>query len=228
MIDLHTHTLFSDGQLLPSELVYRAKKKGYTAIGLTDHTDESNLDFVIPRIVKISKILTKCYSIRVIPGCELSYVPPELIQKTAQKAKKLGAKLIIVHGETVSETVPPGTNLCAVKCKGLVDILAHPGVTSEKEVQLAKKNNVCLEITTRKNHLMTNRHVAILSKKVGAKIIINTDTHSPEDLMSTELALTILKNAGLSKQDFLQMQKNAFDIIRRKSLNRGGGCQGNG
>ena len=56
MIDLHTHTLFSDGVLLPSELVYRAKFKGYKAIALTDHVDYSTYDYVIPRIIKVSKI----------------------------------------------------------------------------------------------------------------------------------------------------------------------------
>ncbi|MBU2567479.1 MAG: PHP domain-containing protein, partial [Elusimicrobia bacterium] len=45
MIDLHTHTLFSDGELLPSELVYRAKVNGYSAICLADHADISIMDF---------------------------------------------------------------------------------------------------------------------------------------------------------------------------------------
>ncbi|HEY3347739.1 MAG TPA: PHP domain-containing protein, partial [Nitrospirota bacterium] len=47
MIDLHTHTLFSDGVLIPAELVRRAEVKGYEAIGLTDHADSSNIDFIV-------------------------------------------------------------------------------------------------------------------------------------------------------------------------------------
>ena len=52
MIDLHTHTLFSDGGLVPSELVRRAEVIGYTAIALTDHADISTLDFIIPRVIE--------------------------------------------------------------------------------------------------------------------------------------------------------------------------------
>jgi len=37
MIDLHTHSLFSDGELIPSELVSRAAAAGYRAIAITDH-----------------------------------------------------------------------------------------------------------------------------------------------------------------------------------------------
>ncbi len=50
MIDLHTHSLFSDGVLVPSELVRRAVMKGYEVIAITDHADASNLDFTIPRV----------------------------------------------------------------------------------------------------------------------------------------------------------------------------------
>jgi histidinol phosphatase-like PHP family hydrolase len=40
MIDLYTHTLFSDGVLSPSERVYSAKKYGYTGIAITDYVDD--------------------------------------------------------------------------------------------------------------------------------------------------------------------------------------------
>ena len=79
MIDLHTHTLFSDGVLLPSELVYRAKFKGYKTIALTDHVDYSTYDYVIPRIIKVAEILQEQYEIQVIPGVEITYVPPKLM-----------------------------------------------------------------------------------------------------------------------------------------------------
>ncbi len=56
MIDLHTHTVFSDGELIPSELVRRAEVIGCRAIALTDHVDSSNIDFVVPRIVDVSRV----------------------------------------------------------------------------------------------------------------------------------------------------------------------------
>ena len=67
MIDLHTHSLLSDGELLPSELVRRAETAGYKAIAITDHSDASNLDFVIERIVNVCNEL-KGSGIPVIPG----------------------------------------------------------------------------------------------------------------------------------------------------------------
>jgi len=52
MIDLHTHTVFSDGELIPFELVRRAEAAGYSAMAITDHMDSSNIDLIIPRIIK--------------------------------------------------------------------------------------------------------------------------------------------------------------------------------
>lgn len=216
MIDLHTHTLFSDGELLPSELVWRAKVKGYQAIALTDHTDFSNLDLIIPRTIKIAQILTREYQIKVLPGVELTYVPPRLIPQAVKKVKSYkkdgGIKIIVVHGETTSEPVPKGTNRAAILAQ--VDILAHPGLISEEDCQLAKKNNVYLELTSRKNHCVTNGYLAKLAKKIGAKLVLNTDTHQPDNLLSDEEAKKLLQTIGLNDKDFQEMQNNAKELIK--------------
>jgi histidinol phosphatase-like PHP family hydrolase len=213
MIDLHTHSFFSDGSLIPSELVFRAKSKGYEAIAITDHIDLSNLDFIIPRIVKLSSILTSQYRIEVIPGAELTYVPPDLISQVADECRKLGAKIILVHGETTVEPVPSGTNRSALSSN--IDILAHPGRISGEEVELAKKNSIFLEITSRKGHSLTNQHVAVLAKEKGAKLIFNTDTHSPEDLINNGQVLEVIKRAGMGKEDLELMFDNSRSLIRK-------------
>ena len=215
MIDLHTHTLFSDGELLPSELVYRAKVKGYTVICLSDHVDFSNIDFVIPRIKRICSDLTNHYNILVVPGAEITYVPPKLIPLAVKKARSLGAKIVLVHGETTAETVPPGTNLSGILSGA--DILAHPGKISGQDVKLAKEKNVYLEITSRKGHRDTNLHVANLAKKYKTNMVFNTDTHSPENIITEKEIKKILKKANLKWNDFLEMQKNSVKIIERKN-----------
>lgn len=214
MIDLHTHTLFSDGVLLPSELVYRAKFKGYKAIAITDHVDYSTYDYVIPRIVRVSEILQSDYDIQVITGVEITYVPPKLIKDMVMKCKNLGAKIIVVHGQTVAETVPEETNRYAVSAG--IDVLAHPGHITKEDVLLAKENNVCLEITTRHGHNATNKEVASLAQECGAKLVFNTDSHSPEDLMDKWKIEKTLFDAGLSLKHFDIMQQNAADIINLK------------
>jgi histidinol phosphatase-like PHP family hydrolase len=211
MIDLHTHTLFSDGVLIPSELIYRAKSKGYKAIAITDHGDISTIDFIIPRITKAAKACSKNYGIKVIPGIELTYVPVKLMASMVKKARKLGAKIVVIHGQSPVEPVPPGTNKAGILAGA--DIIAHPGHITEEEVKLAKKKNVCLEITTRKGHNKTNRHVAALAKKCGTKLVLNTDTHYPENLLTLKKLKETLKMSGLKEIDYKTMQANAQKLI---------------
>ena len=207
MIDLHTHSIFSDGEFIPAELVRRAEYVGIKCIGITDHGDSSNIDFIVPRIVAVAEELDKALNIKVIPGIEITHVPPSLIAVNAKKARSLGARVIIAHGETIAEPVAPHTNSAALKAD--IDILAHPGLITEEEVLLALEKGICLEISARKGHSLTNGHVARLAQKTGAKLVVNTDTHSPGDLISAGMALKVVIGAGLTEKDFDLMQKNA-------------------
>lgn len=198
MIDLHTHTTFSDGELIPSELVRRAEVKGYTAIGLTDHVDFTNIEYVLSSIFK-AKYLEEVLNMKILAGVELTHVPPEKLDEIVTLARRLGAELVVVHGETPVEPVRPGTNLAAIRAG--VDILAHPGFLTIQEADLARDNNVCLEITSRLGHNITNGHVVRMAVEAGAKMVVDTDTHSPEDLIDTDRAIQIAIGAGLTPEE---------------------------
>ena len=213
MIDLHSHSIFSDGELIPSELARRAEARGLSAIAITDHGDLSNLDFIIPRIVAVAKQLNPVLSIRIIPGIEITHVPPGLIKDTIAKARDLGASIVIVHGETIAEPVAPGTNAAAIAAGA--DILAHPGLISEEDVMAARDGGVLLEITARKGHSLTNGHVARLAQQCGAKLVINTDSHGPGDLIDAGIAERIVRGAGLDRSVFDDMQRNAALLIEK-------------
>lgn len=196
MIDFHTHSFLSDGVLGPSELVRRAHVRGYRAIGLTDHVDGANLDLVVPRIVKVAGELNHFQDTVVIPGFEITHAPPGQIAELAAEGRKLGAVLVVAHGESPVEPVAPGTNRSAIEAR--VDILAHPGFLSEEEARLAAKHGVFLEITARSGHSLTNGHVARLARETGARLVINTDSHAPDDLITADRALQVLIGAGLT------------------------------
>lgn len=217
MIDFHTHTLFSDGELIPSELVRRAVCQGYRAIGLTDHVDGSNLAHVIENIVRVAGDLNRYQECMVIPGVEITHAPPEQIGRLVTEARRLGALIVVVHGETIVEPVCPGTNQAAIHAKA--DILAHPGLISEHDARLAAENGVRLEISSRGGHSLTNGHVAKLAIKKGALMSIDTDSHSPRDLITREKAHNVLLGAGLGiEQANMVMQMNNDLMLKIRAL----------
>lgn len=210
MIDLHTHSLFSDGVLVPSELVRRALMKGYEVIAITDHADASNLDFAIPRVAAACKELTKRWKITALPGIELTHIPPETFANLTERARSLGAVVVVAHGETLVEPVHPGTNRAAIEAR--VDILAHPGLITKEEAELAVRNGVYLEISSRKGHSLSNGHVARIAGETGAKLVIDTDTHEPGDLITDDFAQNVLSGAGLSKGRIAEVLKNCHEL----------------
>ena len=213
MIDLHTHSILSDGELIPSELARRAEVAGYRVIAITDHGDHSNLDFIIPRLLNVCQKLQDAWAIRVIPGIELTHIPPAYIYDLAVEARNHGAKIIVVHGETIVEPVVAGTNMAALKSP--IDILAHPGLITEEEAMMAAKNSICLEITTRKGHSLTNGHVLSMARQSKAPLVLNTDSHAPHDLVSKEMARKIALGAGMNEEEAEIMFRNSEALVKK-------------
>ena len=210
MIDLHTHSLFSDGVLVPSELVRRAVMKGYEVIAITDHGDSSNLDFTIPRVAAACKELNRRWKIIALPGIELTHIPPETFAELTQKARSLGAAIVVAHGETLVEPVHPGTNRAAIEAG--VDILAHPGLITKEEAELAARKGVHLEISSRKGHSLSNGYVAKMAAQAGAKLVIDSDTHEPGDLITSEFAEIVLRGAGLAADQIAVVFRNSKEL----------------
>jgi putative hydrolase len=205
MIDLHVHTLMSDGALLPTELVRRLEVMGYRAVALTDHVDAGNLEGVIAAGRRVAESLNGVQGVKVIPGVELTHCPPAIIGELTSRARALGAGLVVVHGESPVEPVAPGTNRAAIEAG--VDVLAHPGMITPDEAALAATRGVALELTTRGGHNLTNGHVARVALAAGAPLVVNSDAHSPGDLMTPERARLTALGAGLSEDQYQESRR---------------------
>jgi putative hydrolase len=213
MIDLHTHTYLSDGMLGPAEITRRAEQAGYRAIGLTDHADASNLDDIISALVRFSRETQPFVKIRIIPGVELTHVPPGQVNGLVRRARQLGARLVALHGETICEPVALGTNRAGIEAG--VDILAHPGLISEEETRLAAENGVHLELSARYSHGLGNGRVARLAREVGASLVIGSDAHAPGDILTPENRERVAFGAGLTSEELERVNKTMISLVER-------------
>ena len=150
-----------------------------------------------------------------IPGVEITHVPPSKIDKVAKLARKYGAEWIVVHGETVTEPVAPGTDRASVE-NPEIDLLGHPGFITMEEAQMAADNGVILEVTGRAGHNITNGHVVNMARAVGAKMVIDSDTHQPDNLMDEASARVVARGAGMTDEEVeLAINVTPFEAIRR-------------
>ena len=135
MIDLHMHTIFSDGSVLPEDLVNLAVENKLEAIAITDHDTTESLPFAQKAAAQKA---AEGHTLEIIPGIEVNtvwkdkeihvlgyYIDPEnqslkdviqhhrdsrviQIQEMAQKLK-LKAKLNITYEDIVGLASDSGT-----------------------------------------------------------------------------------------------------------------------
>ncbi|MDD5465336.1 MAG: histidinol phosphate phosphatase domain-containing protein [Candidatus Omnitrophica bacterium] len=214
MYNLHAHTFLSDGDLLPSEVAVRYQDKGYKVIAITDHADYSNIKQTAKAIVEFCKRWPKDSGIKVLPGIELTHLPPEQFKPLASLARKEGIKIIIAHGETPVEPVTKNTNHLALLAD--IDILAHPGLITDQDTRLAKERGIFLEITSRRGHKETNTHVINQARKFGAKLILNNDSHAPEDIITPEQLIKAGLDSGLTPVEIDAIYQNVKEFLTRR------------
>lgn len=207
MIDLHTHTVLSDGVLLPEELVRRCEVAGYRAVVVTDHVGLSNVQAVVEALVRLMESTRGLFTTRVLAGAELTHVHPRLAERTADAARKAGARHVVGHGESLVEPVPDGTNRAYIEAG--VDVLAHPGLITEADARLAADRGVLLEISGRSGHCFTNGHVLRMARETGAGLVFGTDAHHFRDLMDRETAEQVARGAGMTLQEVGEMFERA-------------------
>ena len=200
MYDFHTHTFLSDGVLAPIELIRRAHHIGYRVIAVTDHVGPGNMELVLKTLIEDCEAASRHWDILALPGVEITHAPKGEIDGLAREARALGARVVNVHGETVVEPVEPGTNLAAVGSTH-VDILAHPGLVTPEEAAIAARNGVFLEVSARRGHAFANGHVVRVARQAGASLVLDSDAHAPEDLLTREFAMNVAVGAGLEDED---------------------------
>jgi putative hydrolase len=213
MIDLHTHTLYSDGELIPTELWRRAQVMGYRYLGMTDHVDASNFEEVFRRLKVAADSLNGGDPPHLIPGLEFTHIPPPQIRDLVKRARDLGVPLIVLHGESLAEPVAPGTNRAALMVD--IDILAHPGLITPEEAALANDRGIFLEISARKGHSLANGHVVQVARAAGASLIVSTDGHAPGDLITRQQAERVALGAGLSASEVQGLFANVEALAKR-------------
>ena len=124
-VELHTHTLASDGIMEPDELVKRAKKRNYDAIVVTDHNTTTSCKTAIEKGKKAGVLVvpgiewTTFWGHIVISGgkCNVDWrsVNLENIDDKLAQAKKSGDLVTVAHPKR------PGTPFCS-ECRFLYNI----------------------------------------------------------------------------------------------------------
>lgn len=170
---------------------------------LKNSTQCSPFLFLLKEKQEVVYKLAVYYDMQIFFGVQLRHIPPALIEETVHFYRSFGIPFVGVYGETISDIVEKGTNFSAISAKA--DILFNPGLIDEECVQLAKENDVFLEISTHPKHAYTNAHIARLAQKYGAKLALGSSAQTLHDIHSPEMQKHILKGACIENHDSYEL-----------------------
>ncbi len=193
--DFHSHTFLTDGRASATDMWQEADVLGHKALAVTDHVALEDPRPLLDRLRQEASAW-EGEDLTTLIGVEVTMVTPRKIPDVVRAARRAGAEIVIVHGETPSNPVPAGTNRVAVELNE-VDVLAHPGFLTTEEAELAKAHDVILELTARALHMVTNGHVARTALEVGNDLVVDSDAHATDQLVSAHHARQVARGAGV-------------------------------
>jgi hypothetical protein len=123
VIDLHTHSVHSDGTQTPSELVQAARRSGVDVLGLTDHDVVDGWDSAATSAAEAG--------ITLVPGVELS-------TQIAGMSVHLLAYLVDPHDRTLVELMSTIRSHRSARFRRTVDLLVADGYALDYEEILAR------------------------------------------------------------------------------------------
>jgi histidinol phosphatase-like PHP family hydrolase len=86
---------------------------------------------------------------------------------------------------------------------------------NDEDAKLAQEKGVFLELTSRRGHRDTNGYVMEQALKFGAKLILNNDSHAPEDIIKPEELLQEGLNLGLTQKEIANIDQNITQFLQK-------------
>jgi len=208
--DLHCHSAWDGGDNSIEEIVAAAKKKGYSYIGIADHTkflkienglDEAALEKRNGHIDKLNHLLEKeGGDFRVLKGCEANIMADGSIDIDNRALAQLDFVIAGVHSSFGLNKDQMTRRIIRAMENPNVDIISHPTgrlLNRRGEYQAdfaaiceaAWRTGTVLEINSHPDRLDLNDLHIRYAKEHGVKMVIDTDAHNVGHLRFAEFGI---------------------------------------
>jgi len=217
--DLHVHTNATDGADTLKAMIDAVRQLGYEYVGISDHSRS----LLVARGLSVENLLKRKEEIRtlaketgfpilfgteceILTNGELDYpedVLRELDYVIAAIHSKLTAEADVMTERVVTAIKHPYVNILAHPFTGLVNRREPIQMDFETVAEQAAENNTALEINAFPDRLDLSGLRARLAKEKGAKLVINTDSHSINHLGFMRFGVGQARRGWLVPDDIL-------------------------
>lgn len=236
--DLHMHTTATDGRADAETMARAAQAAGLDYIAITDHSQAlamaGGLDEhrALEHAARIRALDERLEGVTVLAGIECDIRPDGTMDLADDCLAQLDLVIASVHSAfTLDESQMTDRILRAI-ANPYVDIIGHPTgrlilkrdgyrLHLERIFAAAAEAGVALEINSQVDRLDLDDGKARLAKECGARIVIDSDAHSPAGLGALRWGALTARRAWLEPADVLNTQPvDAFRASLRRNRRR--------
>lgn len=218
--DLHMHTKWSDGANTTEEMIRAAMKLGRQYIAITDHSKAEIIANgltearVTKHLAEIEKIQRKFPRIKILKGTECDILKDGKLDYPKSTLDKFDVIIGSVHRSfKMSKADQTKRYLKAIE-SGYLTAIGHPTgrrinerpafeFDIEKVSRAAEKAGVAMEINGQPGRLdLKDVHIRV-AKETGVKFMINSDSHTTDNMRFMELGIAQARRGWLEKKDVL-------------------------
>ena len=223
--DLHVHSKYSDGGNSIEELVDACRKKGYSYVAITDHSQSLKVarGLSVAELKKkkqeIDKINKSLKNFRILSGTEVDIDSNGKIDYKDEVLKEFDVVVAAIH-TGFKQSREQLTRRIIKACENkYVHIIAHLtgrlwgtreayDIDLDKILKVAKQTNTHLEINAFPQRLDLNDLHARQAKEMGVKLAISTDSHTVDQLEAIKFGISVARRGWLAKDDVI----NTFEV----------------
>lgn len=233
--DLHIHSTYSDGQNSIELIADRAKKLGYSYVGISDHSQSLHVARGLSvralkdKKKKILQLNQEYSDFVVLCGVEVDILADGRLDYPDEVLSNSDYVIGSVHVNTSMDYSQMTQRMLMAIKSGKIDILGHPtgrmfdvrdGLEFDIDAIMAAcaEYRVAMEISGYTKRLDLNDTLAAKAKTMGCLFACGTDAHYVDCLDSMKYAVWIAQRAWLSKKDIINCL--AVDDFREFIRNR--------
>ncbi|MEO8522635.1 MAG: PHP domain-containing protein, partial [Acidobacteriota bacterium] len=218
--DLHMHTTATDGRADAETMARAARASGLEYIAITDHSQAlamaGGLDEAraLAHARDVRALNGRIDGLTLLAGIECDIRPDGSMDLAEDCLAALDLVVASVHSALSQDPAQMTERLLAAIACPWVDILAHPtgrlllrrqpyGFDVDRVFAAAAAAGVALEINCQADRLDLDDVHARRARALGARLVIDSDAHSPAALSGVSRGITVARRAWLEAGDVI-------------------------
>jgi DNA polymerase (family 10) len=217
---LHCHSRYSDGKSSIAEMAEAARAKGWSYIGISDHSQAAfyasgvSREDMLAQHDEIDALNAGLEGFRVLKGVEADILAEGQLDYDAEMLDRFDYVIGSIHSRFKMDGAAMTERVLRAMDDPHLTILAHPtgrlllsrdayALDIEAVLQMAAAKGIAIEVNADPHRLDLDWRYLHRAKELGVTIEIGPDAHSRGGLDWTELGVAMARKGWLERGDIL-------------------------